>query len=106
MKVAERASSSKGKDSDKSKHSFDENKKRHILQNKHNWNELVPNPKDPNNWGKIAAVISKVMEEGTSENYKGTPDVYVKTLKIGEKIVQVTYKIVNCVKRISDAWVK
>ena len=82
------------------------NKKNHILQDKHNWNKLVPNPKGPHNWGKIATIISTVLANGTQQKYGNENDVFIKACDIGGKIVEVTYKIIDGVAHISDAWVK
>ena len=91
------------KDASKATEGMTDDKKQHILQDKHNWNKLVPNPKDPNNWGKIAGIIAKVMQDGKEEPHKS---VLKKVLKVGGKVVEVTYKIVKGKVRISDAWVK
>ena len=82
------------------------NDKKHILDPKHNWNKMVPDPKDPNNWGKITTIISFVLANGTEENYKGATDVFIKTCQIGQEVIQVTYKIIDDVVHISNAWVK
>ena len=85
---------------------IDDNRKHHITQEKHNWNKLVPNPNDPNNWGKIAALISTVLANGSEEKYKGIEGVFIKTYQIGNQIVEVTYRIIDGIINISDAWVK
>lgn len=85
---------------------IDTNKRNHILQAKHKWSKLVQNPKNPNNWNKIAAAIALALSKGTKAPYNGSSKVYINTVKIGNLVVQVTYKVVNGVKRISDAWIK
>ena len=84
---------------------IDENRKTHILQDKHNWHELVPDPKDPNNWGKIATIISTVLANGVEKVYKNGP-AYIKSLEIEGKVVEVVYRIIDGVVRISDAWIQ
>lgn len=79
---------------------INDNGKHHILQDKHNWNELVP---DPNNWNKIAAIITLVMREGKEEPYKS---VYKKNLNIAGEIVEGTYVKIGDIIKISDAWIK
>ena len=49
-----------------------------ILLSKDRYEGDTSNP--INNWGKIAAIIAKVMEEGKREPHKG---VYKKVLEIG-----------------------
>ena len=83
--------------------SINDNDKNHILQDKHNWDKLVPDPKDPNSWHKIATIIYTVLKYGQNEPYKG---VRSKAFEIGGEIIQVTYKYVDGILRISDAWVK
>jgi len=83
---------------------IDEQHKTHILYDDHNWNKLVPDPKDPNNWDKIVAIIMTVLNNGTVESYRGD-GALISTYTIGETIVQVTFKIVDGIIRISDAWV-
>ena len=63
----------------------------------------MPDPKNPNNWGKVAVIINEVMQRGNEETHK---HVQKKVLEIGGQIVEVTYKLVNGEIRISDAWVK
>lgn len=84
---------------------INENKRNHILLDKHKWNSLVPNPKDPNNWGKITAIISLVLSEGVESFYKNGP-AYMKTLEIRGEIVDVVYRVIDGVINISDAWVR
>lgn len=65
----------------------------------------MPNPKDPNNWGKIAAIIITVLYNGTERAYKGGP-AFIRTLNIKEEIVEVAYRIMEGIIKISDSWVK
>jgi hypothetical protein len=81
----------------------DSNKIDHITQDKHDWQKLVP-PGDPDKWNKIAAIISTVLASGKEEPYK---TVLKKTLEIRPQIiVEVTYRIIDGIIMISDAWVK
>lgn len=80
----------------------DSNSKHHILQDKHLWNKLVPDPQEPENWDKIAAIISQVLANGKQEPYN---NVWKKTLEIGDEVVSVTFNIIDGVVRLSDAWV-
>ena len=82
---------------------LDANKKNHILQDKHNWNKLVPNPKDPNKWKEVAGIISAVMANGTEEKYKSAENVFIKTYEVGGEVVQVVYKMIEGVVHISDS---
>ena len=79
--------------------------KSHILDPSHHWNRLVPNPGDPNNWDKVAAIIIKVMTDGTWQAYGRTQSADSKVLTIGGWLVKVTYKVVNGSLRIFDTWV-
>jgi len=72
----------------------------HILHSKHNWNRLVPDPK--NNFDKVVAIITYVLTYGKEEPYKS---VSQRTMEICGEIVTVTYKIVDGIIKISDAWV-
>jgi RHS repeat-associated protein len=85
---------------------INENSQHHILQDKHNWSKLVPDPEDPNNWGKVAAIISTVLSNGTEEKYKTVEGVFIKTYEIAGEIVQVAYRVVDGVVKIADAWVR
>ena len=69
-------------------------------RDEHNWNKLVPNPKDPKNWGAIAAIIDQVISKGKEEPYKS---VTKKVLEVGGKTVEVVYKVINGEIKISDA---
>ena len=82
---------------------IDDKHKTHILDDKHDWNKLVPDPKDPKNWWKISAIIETVLLIGEKEPYK---TVFSNVLEMGNGIVvRVTYQIVGGVINISDAWV-
>lgn len=88
----------------------DSNKQNHILQdgtttdNDHLWRKLVPDPRDPDNWEKIKKIIGTVMANGVEKLYND-PDIYEKTLGIGNEFVTVRYRIIEGIIRISDAWV-
>ncbi len=82
-----------------------QDKKDHILQGKHNWPNLVPDPN--NNWDRVVEIIAAVMASGAHRVADGkTSDVYVASATVGNRVVEVTYRIINGVKTISDAWVK
>lgn len=82
----------------------DPNKRNHILQDKHNWNKLTPDPKDPKSWPLIVETIRKVLENGDAVKYKDA--TFIKSLDIGGHIVQVVFTIVDGVMRIVNAWIK
>jgi len=84
---------------------LDKNKKGHIVQDKHNWDKLIPDPKNPDNWDKIATIISTVLANGVEKVYKNGP-AFIKTLDIEGNIVEVTYIIIDGIKVISDAWIR
>jgi hypothetical protein len=84
--------------------SLSENDRHHILKDKHNWNKFVPDPQDPNNWHKIATIISTVLANGAEQLYKNGP-AYIRSLDIDGRIVEVTYRIIDGIIRISNAWV-
>jgi hypothetical protein len=76
------------------------NKISHILQDKHLWGKIVD---DPSDWNQVSAVMSKVMTHGAEGPYKS---VFMKTLRIGDETVVVTYtRLPNGVIKISDGWV-
>ena len=79
------------------------NTRDHILQDKHHWHKLVPNPQDPDNWHKIAAIITQTMAYGKSEPHGSA---FARVMGFGGEVVRVTYQIVNGVIRISNAWVQ
>jgi len=82
------------------------NKRNHILQDKHNWGNLVPDPRDPHSWHEIAAAITLTLTHGAEQLYKNGP-AFIKSLEISPgKIVDVTYRIIDGVVRISDAWIR
>ena len=82
----------------------DPNKKHHILQDKHKWTELVPDPK--NNWGKVVEIITTVMTAGVSRPDNRTSDVFIKAANVCNRIVEVQYRLINGIETISNAWVK
>lgn len=51
-------------------------------------------------------IITSVLLNGTEEKYKEAEGAFIKTYQVGEEIVQVTYRIVDGVLKISDSWVK
>jgi RHS repeat-associated protein len=76
------------------------NKIYHILQDKHLWGKVV---NDPSDWNQVSAVMSKVITHGAEGPYKS---VFMKTLRIGDETVVVTYtRLPNGVLKISDGWV-
>lgn len=79
-----------------------QSQKDHILQDKHGWDKLVPDPKDPNNWDKVAAIIASVLANGDSEIYKGA---FQKSMQVGNEVVTVVYQIVDGVVKLGNAWV-
>jgi len=81
----------------------DPKKVAHILEEKHFWNRFNLDPKDPKDREKIIAIIQTVLASGTEEKYG---IALKKSLEICGEIVEVTYKIIDGVLRISDAWVK
>lgn len=82
----------------------DPNKKHHILQDKHKWPELVPDPK--NNWDEVVKIITTVMTAGASRPDSKTSDVFIKAASYCNRIVQVQYRLINGIETISNAWVK
>lgn len=84
-----------------------ENNKRHILQEKHNWKKLDPDPN--NNWDKIIQIIRRVLKEGVHSFHSKAndgKDVYNAKATINNHTVGVRYKLDNNVKIISTAWVQ
>ena len=73
------------------------------MAEKHGWGKVVKNPKDPKNWNKIRGLIYLTMTKGGDEAYKS---VASKVYSYRGHRIQVTYRIVDGVARISDAWVK
>ena len=63
----------------------------------------MPDPKNPNNWGKVAIIINEVIQRGRTEEYGSA---FKKVMEYGGKIVEVTYQYVDGILRVSDAWVK
>ena len=81
------------------------NKVHHIIYGSeghdHLWDRLVSDL----DWGHVSNIIYKVLLYGKQELYKGNKDVFIKTLKINGHIVQVTYRLVEGLIKISDGWV-
>ncbi len=79
-----------------------QNKINHILDGSkganHHWEKIVPN----RSWEDIKNVIANVMQNGTETPYK---NVSTRILNIDGFDVQVVYKVVDGIARISDAWV-
>ncbi|MFD2115641.1 RHS repeat-associated core domain-containing protein, partial [Paenibacillus yanchengensis] len=72
----------------------------HILKSKHLWSKVV---KDPNNWGQVAAVMTKVMAKGAEGSYK---QVFMKSMYVNNELVVVTYnKLADGTIKIGNAWV-
>ncbi|WP_446718751.1 polymorphic toxin type 35 domain-containing protein [Fretibacterium sp. OH1220_COT-178] len=83
---------------------------KHISQDKHNWKQKLGfDPKDPKDWDKITATIATVLAVGTEKSYGS---VWIKTVKVFiwtsqgfvREFIEVTYKVVDGILRISDAW--
>ena len=72
----------------------------HIMQPKHEWWRVVA---DPNSWSEVSNIINTVMTKGAESPYGSALQ---KSLSVGGEIVVVTYKYVNEMIRISDAWVQ
>lgn len=84
-----------------------ENDKHHIADNKrHNWNKLVPDPNNRENWDKISKIISLALANGNEEKYGKVKDIFVKTLEYQNEIIKVTYRIIDGKKYVSSAWVE
>ncbi len=87
-------------DSDK----LDDNKIQHIIEGSkrkdHKWEKLVPT-KDRK---EIKKIIEEVMETGLNAIYKEEGRSKIKEIK--GVIVEVTYKLVDGVRKIGSAWVR
>ncbi len=66
----------------------------------------MPDPNNNNNWDKIVEIIATVMAQGAHGPYKNSKEVMVATETVSGHVVEVTYKIIDGVKTISNAWVK
>lgn len=89
---------------------LNDNDKTHILKDKHGWNKII-DPKDPKRWEKIKIIISIVMSSKTTELYKSENkkvlEVFIWTSQgFVKEILEVTYKVVDGILRISNAWVR
>lgn len=91
---------------EKSKNDLDQlsdNKIKHVIEgsvgSNHKWEKLVPDK----NWGAIREVIKDVLQGGIQSNYKGGPAMQK---EIAGHVVEVAYRVVDGIKRISGAWVK
>ena len=73
----------------------------HIMQTKHNWDRVVSNPND---WSQINRIVSDVISKGTHVQ-QATEGVFHATLKVGNEMVTVTYRIINDAVNVSNAWV-
>lgn len=81
-----------------------EDTQKHVLQSKHKWPELVPDPKK--NWDEVVKIITTVMATGASRPEGKTADVFIKSANISNRIVEVKYFVDKGVEIISNAWVK
>lgn len=87
-------------DLDKAK--ANQNKKIHILQEKHNWRKFDPDPEK--NWDKIVKAIKEALKNG--HHWQKSEDEWRATIKIGEHIVEVGYGLKDGIRRIGSAWIK
>ncbi len=62
-------------------------------------------PLETLHWGIIVSIIDKVLDEGNQKVYKNGP-AFINSLNINGQVVEVIYRVINGIKRISDAWVK
>ena len=96
-------------DSDSDIDQIDDNKIKHILQGKHNWDKLGLggdlNNNDPGRWEKIKTIVRDVLKKGVEEPYKNGGGS-VKSLNIKGEAVDVTYKIIAGTVRVGSAWVR
>ncbi|ELR68744.1 hypothetical protein C900_05876 [Fulvivirga imtechensis AK7] len=70
----------------------------HIMQTKHAWQKLMANP----TWSKIQPLIDQTLVHGTLVPYKG---VSSRVMYHNGFHIQVTFKELNGVINVSDAWV-
>ena len=86
----------------KSLDTVNEHKKKHILDEKHDWEKVVENPKD---WEDVSKVIKEVIKKGANEQYqkKGLK----KVLEINGHKVVVTYSNKpGEMPKVGNAWVE
>lgn len=81
----------------------------HVMKPGHLWEKVTSGgPEDPDDWWQqIKAIIKKVLAEGVESVYKSDKDgtIYKKTLGIAGEIVTVTYKVLDGIVHLGDAWV-
>lgn len=87
------------------KYRIDERQSRdHILQKKHNWQDLVPDPN--NNWEKVVEIITLAMTAGTHGPYKGSKEVMQAVVQVRGRIVEVIYIVLDGIRTVGNGWVK
>ena len=94
-------------DSDSDIDQIDDNKIKHILQGKHNWDKFGLggdlNNNDPGRWEKIKTIVRDVLKKGLEEPYGSA---FKKSKIVNGNIVEVSYIVINGIKRVSNAWVR
>lgn len=82
---------------------LNENKRNHIINGSknsdHHWERLTPNK----NWTVIKKAVARTMTFGRNATYKGVDS---KLLRCKGNLVEVPYKQIGTIKRISNAWIK
>lgn len=79
-------------------------KKDHILQGKHNWHKLDPDPQ--NNWDNIIKIILLTLQTGNHTQDNPASPIFTAIATINNQVVGVRYAIVAGLKRVSTAWVQ
>jgi len=78
------------------------NRIHHIMDNKHLWGKLFPNP----DWSKVSGVLGEVIDNGIKMSYKGNgTSKYIGQIK-GSTVEVIVRQGLDGTKRIVDAWVR
>lgn len=61
---------------------------------------------DDDNWEMILYLLRQALKNGSTDQYKSSPDVLINSNKDSfGNVIQVTYKIIDSIIHISDGWV-